>query len=264
MEAEDWETSSEGMSDTEVNLQNEDDEEYCYTSSFMSKLQFRKEISRARWNDEMGMAEVVEHKGRMWTTTGIVRNGKIYCFIEETLFLAEVGALIFLNDDDTPLSLKDIYERVAKGKYGCCWETFEVYKHLKSLGYIVGRHGIPWSMKSVKSFSDSVSLQGTLGSNGILERSLEEETSLIKLFNSMHIHEVRLLFDVYLPNSKFRKSSPGNPSFVLCSTRDYPPSKSEIEALERCSNGIPLKFGQVEHGRVSYFSFDKVELPVLL
>ncbi|KAK9290446.1 hypothetical protein L1049_008616 [Liquidambar formosana] len=263
MEAEDWASSSGEMSDTELNLQDTNDEDCHLTSGSISKLQFRKDISKARWNDEMGMAEVVKKKGQLWTTTGIVRSSKTYCSIEETLFLAEVGALLLLDDNDISLSLRDIYVKVAEGKGGCSWEDFEVYRHLKSLGYIVGRHGIPWTMKSVKSSSSSVSLQGTPEGSKIIERESEDKSSIGELFNNMQINELRPVFDVYLPNSKFRKSSPGDPSFVLCPSSGYPPSKAVIEVMERRCSGIPLKFSHVDHGRVSFFSFNKVDLPVL-
>ncbi|KAF3655919.1 hypothetical protein FXO38_14450 [Capsicum annuum] len=87
-------------------------------------------------------------------------------------------------DDDTPLSLENVY-------------------NLKSLGYKVGRPGIPWSVRRSKN--------------------------------------LRLGFDVYPPNSRFRKSAPGDPCFVLCLASEYPPSKEEIEDL-------------VENERVSYAS----------
>ncbi|KAL2952678.1 hypothetical protein AAZX31_19G124100 [Glycine max] len=61
---------------------------------------------------------------------------------------------------------------------------------------------------------------------------------------------------------RFRKSSPGDPSFLLYLSRGHP-SRAEIEALERQCGGIPLKICLATEGRVSFFSFDKVELPVL-
>ncbi|KAJ0042112.1 hypothetical protein Pint_17839 [Pistacia integerrima] len=259
-----YETCSEEISDDAD--QNDDEEDYCMGS--ISKLQFRKDISMARWNDELGMAEVVEKKGKMWTTTAIIRNGKTYCLIEETLFLAEIGALHLLDDNDSSLPLKYIYEKVAKEKNGCSWELFEVYRHLKSLGYIVGRHGVPWTMKinkgkNVDIISDSVSLQGTQERNEDMDFESRKAGSIIDLFSNLQINEMGPVFDVYLPNRKFKKSCPGDPSFVLYLTRVCPPSKAEIEVLERQCGSIPLKFCHVEHGRVSFFSFDRVELPIL-
>ncbi|CAI9779500.1 unnamed protein product [Fraxinus pennsylvanica] len=145
----DWGSDSEGYLDDLV------DDELCYSSGDIPKLQFRKDVSKARWIEDLGMAEVLERKGKMWNTTGIVRDGKLYCSIEETLFLAEIGALHILHGEDTYLSLKDLYERVAKGTdgHGCSWESLEVYRHLKALGYIVGRHGIPWTSRSTKTNS---------------------------------------------------------------------------------------------------------------
>lgn len=46
-------------------------------------IERRTEVSRARWLEEIGMAEVIEKKGSMWVTTGVIRNSKLYCHIEE-------------------------------------------------------------------------------------------------------------------------------------------------------------------------------------
>ena len=127
----------------------------------------------------------------------------------------EIGALLLLDNNDTSLSLKDIYAKVSEGS----WELFEVYRHMKSLGYVIGRHGIAWSTKGVKSNYQSVSLQGSIQSSKVVDVESKDERSIIGLFNDMHINEARPVFDVYLPNSKFSKSSPGAPSFVLCLTR---------------------------------------------
>lgn len=87
MEADKWASFSEGTSDSEGYGEDVDDDDHCcaYASTDIPKLQFRKDISRSQWLDPLGLAEVVERKGGLWTTTGIVRYGKIYCFIEEIL-----------------------------------------------------------------------------------------------------------------------------------------------------------------------------------
>ncbi|TKY62640.1 tRNA-splicing endonuclease subunit Sen54 [Spatholobus suberectus] len=250
-------------SDDEVYLQNaSDEEELHFSSDSMPKLQFRNLKSKSCWNEEMGMGEVIEKNGKMWVTTGIVRSGKIYSSIEETLYLMELGALHLLDNGGRSISLIEMYEKVASRKSGCCWELFEVYRHLKSLGYIIGWHGVAWSLKSIKSSHKPVDLDVTEKSK-LVDMGSKSELSINKLFGELQINDMRPDFDVYLPNSRFRKSSPGDPSFLLYVSRGHPPSRGEIEALERQCGGIHLKICLVTEGRVSFFTFDKVELPVL-
>ncbi|XP_011038361.1 PREDICTED: uncharacterized protein LOC105135261 [Populus euphratica] len=168
-----------------------------------------------------------------------------------------------MDDNDECLALKDIYKKISEETNGCSWELFEVYKHLKSLGYVVGRHGVPWSMKGVENNSKPCSSQGTIQNNrveGVEENSI---TCAVQMLSNLQVDELRLNFDVYLPNSKFRKSSPGDPAFLLCLVRGSPPANAKSEVLERQCGGIPLKLCHVDHGRVSFFSFKRVELPIL-
>ncbi|PIM99393.1 hypothetical protein CDL12_28107 [Handroanthus impetiginosus] len=179
-------------------------------------------------------------------------------------YLAEIGALDVLNGDDTPLPLSDMYRKLAEDtdRHRCSWGSFQDYRHLKFLGYIVGCHSGPWSMQKVKIKFDDQSY----------------------MFDNLHLGETRSIFDVYPPNSKnydflcssichrilagvlqlyeaiFKLFNPF-PGFALCNLNCYPPSKQEIEDLERHCNGRPLKFCIVEHGHASFLSFTKVELP---
>ncbi|GAB2227959.1 hypothetical protein Droror1_Dr00009788 [Drosera rotundifolia] len=244
----DFSSSSIGMYDSEIACDEHDiDEELIYTTGSSTKLQRRKVKCRARWNDAIGMAEVIEQKGQVHVTMGITRGGKIYCSIEETLFLAELGALILLDGNGASLSLRYMYKKVANGKVGCNWEMFEVYRHLKSLGFIVGRHGVPWSPKATKDRSASLDYTEQNGEKG--GATCEEEKLIIEQIQVLQIENLRPVFDVYLPNSKFRKSSPGDLDSHIYLTGADPPSIATIPDIERRSNGIPLRFGHVDHGR---------------
>ncbi|XP_035834284.1 uncharacterized protein LOC118482743 [Helianthus annuus] len=56
-------------------------------------------------------------------------------------FLAKIRALeLFDDDDEKCIPSEDIYKKVGGGVGGSSWESFEVYRHLKSLGYIIKRH----------------------------------------------------------------------------------------------------------------------------
>lgn len=228
-----------------------------------SRMQFRNMASRARWVEEAGAAEVVENRGKLWLTTGVTRAGKLYYNVEETGFLAEMGALILLNDKDETIGIEDIYGKLAGGNYGCSWDTFQAYKHLKSLGYIVGRFGVPWTMKHGGTHHTIAPQMNILETDQSLNRVDGASNDITKLLKEIQIDRICPSFEVYLPNSKFKKSSPGFPSFLLCLLRGKPPSRVELEAVENNFRGIPLKYSHVDNGRVSYLSFDEVTLPSL-
>ncbi|CAL5082240.1 unnamed protein product [Urochloa decumbens] len=247
---------------------NDDGEDYHLNPfeaapSAKSRIQFWKVASRARWVEEAGAAEVLESKGNLWLTTGVARGGKLFYNIEEIGFLVERGALILLNEKDETIGLEGIYGKIAGGKYGCSWDAFQAYKQLKSLGYIVGRYGVPWTMKNSGTCDTTVPPTSLVHTDQSFNRADGTCRDITKLLKEMHIDGISPSFEVYLPNSKFKKSAPGAPSFLLCLLRNKPPSRVELEIVEINFGGIPLKYCHVDNGRVSFLSFDKVTLPSL-
>ncbi|CAN6174903.1 unnamed protein product [Urochloa humidicola] len=228
-----------------------------------SRVKFRNVASRARWVEEAGAAEVVESKGNLWLTTGVTRGVKLFYNVEEIGFLVERGALILLNGKDETVGIESIYGKIAGGKYGCSWDAFQAYKHLKSLGYIVGRYGVPWTMKNSGTCDTTVPPTSVVHTDQSFNRADGICRDITKLLKEMHIDGISPSFEVYMPNSKFKKSSPGVPTFLLCLLRSKPPSRVELETVEINSQCIPLKYCHVDNGRVTFLSFDKVTLPIL-
>ncbi|ESQ33335.1 hypothetical protein EUTSA_v10009639mg [Eutrema salsugineum] len=246
MEEKDWENSS--SSENETGFAVDDDEEF-HSGGSGPRLQFRVGYSKARWITELGMAQVEVKRGKLRTTTRIIRSGKTYCFIEEALYLSEIGELQILcnEDDDIVIPMKDLYEKIAEEKTGCCWENYEVYKYLKSLGYILSRHGVPWTSKDAAITAPSGEEESVCAGN---------EVTVTKLLGDMQICDARAVFDVYLPNSRFKKSSLGEPSF------ESPPNKEDIKLLQS-RVAAPLRFCHIAQDRVSFFSFSSIDLPIL-
>ncbi|CAM8940419.1 unnamed protein product [Rhodiola kirilowii] len=161
------------------------------------------------------------------------------------------------------VSIRDLYDRISEEACGCSWEQFEAYRHLKSLGYIAGRQGVPWTIKRKKSLNLSSVHEAAFADNIPLNEGLEHDFSILALDDHAHSGKLNPDFDVYLPNSKFKKSTPGNPCFKLHVCRDRPPTKRDMEILESKCEGIPLKICHVDHGRVTFLSFQEAQLPEL-
>jgi tRNA-splicing endonuclease subunit Sen54 len=50
-----------------------------------SRLPHRREMSEARWDAEMGVAEVMVRKGKAWHSTGFSRGGRLLAHVEEAV-----------------------------------------------------------------------------------------------------------------------------------------------------------------------------------
>lgn len=111
-------------------------------------------------------------------------------------FMVEQGSLVLLEGERV-IHLLEAYSLVSSPLYGCSWDNYQVYSYLRKLGYIVGRHNVLWTLPKKRS----PLLQDQKSSNS----------------------RMKLMYDVHLPNARFKKSNPGLPSFSLCTTRSNDP-----------------------------------------
>lgn len=129
--------------------------------------------------------------------------------------------MVLLDYEGETIGMEEIYGKIAGGKYGCSWDAFQAYKHLKLLGYIIGRYGVPWTVKRSHTYSVTDASTSVVETDQIqsLNRVGGASNDITKLLKEMCIDDMHPSFEVYLPNSKFKKTSPGDPSFVLCLLR---------------------------------------------
>ncbi|MCL7025211.1 hypothetical protein MKW94_017773 [Papaver nudicaule] len=182
----DWEEdASDSSQDSEIDLLDSDEDDHFSIHSSKPKSQLRKVESRARWDEDMRMVG----------------------------FMAEQGALVLVDSDDVVLSLK-------KNMY--LMDSLQIYKRLKSLGFI-GRHCVKWTLKNDKQHGTTPTGAEDPKDHSkisIAVLGLGERLSITEGLREMRINNhTKPTFDVYLPNNKFKKSSPGEPDFVVYLTR---------------------------------------------
>jgi tRNA-splicing endonuclease subunit Sen54 len=156
-----------------------------------------KHTSLGKWDPEKKKVKMIRIRGHHWSTLGHHHQqgggggSSIYIYPEEALFLIDRGMLqLMIGPDDNnnnnntnkdggiPVCSPEIaYQLFIQQERVVSIETFQVYMYLKRLGYILIRYTQP-STTTITS------------------------TSLLS-------------YKVYKPNSRFRKSSPGSPSFYL-------------------------------------------------
>ncbi|KAL2622458.1 hypothetical protein R1flu_002663 [Riccia fluitans] len=344
----------------------------------------KKDVSVAKWDGVKGLAEVSLKKGKLFGSMGIMRGSMLYCNVEEAVYLVGLGSLALLFDGKV-MYMEEVYNLLLTPAHGCSWIAYQIFAYLKRLGYIVGRHGIPWttsrkrenltpskmtldnqgdwlSRRRTKNEEEQANIEkgisgfrtryivydhdGELDSsakgtaspglcNHWSEEAIQEAEGRVSSFEAitsdfpgtdendlsgkttassilvgdggaeevqgvganispcetgrpdlldmdaadygdtlqnlcyLTLNQVEdscdalLMYYVFLPNGRFKKSSPGLPAFKLCISSGQPPKHSEVCALELKSGDASLKFAFVESGHVSIFSFDAVSLPDL-
>ncbi|XP_044309513.1 tRNA-splicing endonuclease subunit Sen54 isoform X1 [Varanus komodoensis] len=95
-------------------------------------------LVKAEWKPQEGLVELKSPaQGKFWQTMGFAENGKQYLLPEEALYLLECGS-VHLFYKDLPMSIQEAYENLVSQKLVSLLK-YQVYSHLKRLGYIVLR-----------------------------------------------------------------------------------------------------------------------------
>ncbi|CAH1274464.1 TSEN54 [Branchiostoma lanceolatum] len=108
--------------------------------------------------------------------------------------------------------------------------------------------------------SDATDMGAILSRLQVIQNiSLEKECcSLPKPDRSLDI-----AYDVFLPDSHFKKSKPGRPNLRVCVQRfsEPAPDLALIVQLNQRSSPVPLLWAVVDNGDISFYSFTEADLP---
>ncbi|XP_018417037.1 PREDICTED: tRNA-splicing endonuclease subunit Sen54 [Nanorana parkeri] len=94
-------------------------------------------LGRGVWKPEEDLVELTLPAGKFWHSMGFAKEGRQCLLPEEALYLLECGKIqLFFRD--LQLSVQEAYEKLVSGG-SITLLHYQVYSHLKRLGYIVTR-----------------------------------------------------------------------------------------------------------------------------
>lgn len=192
------------------------------------------------------MFHVAENKGKTFSNGGfgialpkelhLCKTGcNLYLWIEEALFLHDSGLATFLNEAQEILTTQQLYLLLQDGDIEL--PVYRVYAHLRNQTYRVLR------------YKPRDELQTTVS-----HPSLPSPPKLLQV-----------AWQVYLPNSNFRKTNPGPPDFLVAITMFAQPSPTferiRTMMMDEC-RGIALKLAAVsDSGTVIMFGLSDCGVP---
>ncbi|OWF52640.1 tRNA-splicing endonuclease subunit Sen54 [Mizuhopecten yessoensis] len=95
-------------------------------------------LVKGEWNKDLQLVELEREMGKFWTYMGFEDSSRKWLFPEEALFLMETNTLV-VNYKGLPLSIQQAYSAFF-GTVTMTSECYQVYAHLRRLGYVVLRH----------------------------------------------------------------------------------------------------------------------------
>ena len=203
-----------------------------------------------------------------------------YLFPEEALYLHMLGLVVVLGGEkgDEAMTTKDLYLRYFSADscvdYGIALPAYLAYMHLRAQSYIVARHGLLYSGEGQKEENAPTDAGDCAEDKLRMERTRKKKNRLKRIDRALqhppiqiNSNEVSLAFDVYKPNSSFRKSDPGPPDFCVAVgnfNSPSPPLSMLLSLISEC-NGTPLRVAVIsDSGTVMLFSFSDEEAPVII
>ena len=199
-----------------------------------------------------------------------------YLFIEEGVFLHEQGLIELWNESlqesSSLMDSKQLYALLEGGPLSL--PVYLVYAHLRAQTYRVVRH-----TQTRKELIDELMAIGTNGRESIVDDDTIPSRSSKDIKADLRQDAASaspptmyepgacpptIAFDVYPPDSNFKRSDPGLPAFhvAICSFVQSSPTFGEIQNLLVLCGTIPLRIATVaDSGTVVMFAVTDFGVP---